>query len=66
MKQLSSVLILSVNGSERISYTYDTIDAETGELIDANTKENFFAIDETLRGHIEAIRDYIRTHKLGQ
>lgn len=64
MKQLSSFLVLSVNGSDRISYTYDTIDPNTGELIDGNTKENFYAVDPTLHGHIEAIRDFIRTNKL--
>lgn len=64
MKQLSSYLVLSVNGGDRISYTYDTIDPDTGDVIDSNTKESFFAVDPTLRTHIEAIRDYIRTNKL--
>ena len=64
MKQLSSFLVLSVNGSDRISYTYDTLDSETGELIDSNQKENFYAVDPTLHAHVEAIRDYIRENKL--
>lgn len=64
MKQLSSFMALNVNGGDRISYTYDTVDAETGDLIDTNTKESFFVVDETLRGHIDAIRAYIREHKL--
>lgn len=64
IKQLSSFMALSVNGGDRISYTYDEIDAETGELIEKNQKGSFFVVDSTLRGHIEAARDYIREHKL--
>lgn len=64
MKQLSSFLALSVNGGDRISYTYDTIDPATGDVIDSNTKESFFVVDEELRGHVEAVRDYIRENKL--
>lgn len=63
MKQLSSFMALNVNGGDRISFTYDTVDDETGNLIDTNTKESFFVVDETLRSHINAIRDYIREHK---
>ena len=64
MKQLSSFMALNVNGGDCISYTYDTIDENTGDVIDTNTKESFFVVDEDLRAHIEAVRNYIRTHKL--
>ena len=64
MKQLSSFMALNVNGGDRISFTYDTIDENTGDVIDTNTKESFFVVDEDLRAHIEAVRNYIRTHKL--
>lgn len=64
MKQLSSYMVLSVNGGDRVSFTYDTIDEDTGDVIDTNTKESFFVVDEGLRGHVDAIRDYIRQHKL--
>lgn len=66
MKQLSSFLVLSVNGSDRISYTYDTIEPDTGELIDSNNKESFFAVIPELHAHIEAIRGYIRDNKLSE
>ena len=66
MKQLSSYMVLSVNGGDRISYTYDTIDPDTGDVVDTNTKESFFVVDEGLRGHVNAIRDYIREHKLAE
>lgn len=64
MKQLSSFMVLNVNGGDRVSFTYDTIDENTGDMVDTNTKESFFVVDEALRGHIEAIRDYIREHRL--
>ena len=64
MKQLSSFLALNVNGGDRISYTYDEIDENTGEVTNANVKESFFVVDEELRGHINAIRAYIRENKL--
>lgn len=66
MKQLSSYMVLSVNGGDRVSFTYDTIDPETGDVVDTNTKESFFVVDEGLRGHVDAIRDYIRQHKLAE
>ena len=63
MKQLSSYMVLNINGGDRVSFTYDTIDEATGNLVDTNTKESFFVVDEELRSHINAIRDYIREHK---
>lgn len=66
MKQLSSYMVLSVNGGDRVSFTYDTIDPDTGDVVDTNTKESFFVVDEGLRGHVNAIRDYIREHKLAE
>ena len=64
MKQLSSFMVLNVNGGDRISYTYDEIDGETGDVISTNNKESFFVVDSELRGSIEDVRDYIREHKL--
>lgn len=64
IKQLSSFMALAVNGGDRVSFTYDEIDSDTGDLIDGNKKESFFVIGEELRGEINAIRDYIREHKL--
>ena len=64
MKQLSSFLALAVNGGDRVSFTYDEIDGETGNVESSNNKESFFVVDSELRSHIEAIRDYIRENKL--
>lgn len=64
MKQLSSFMVLNVNGGDRISYTYDEIDDSTGEPISQNNKQNFYVVDNDLEADIESIRDYIREHKL--
>lgn len=64
MKQLSSLMVLNVDGGDRISYTYNDIDDNTGEPISTNNKKNFYVVDPELSNHISAIREYIRTNKL--
>lgn len=64
MKQLSSFMVLNVNGGDRISYTYDEINETTGEPISQNNKQNFYVVDDGLESDIESIRTYIREHKL--
>lgn len=64
MKQLSSFMVLNVNGGDRVSFTYDEINDETGEVISSNNKQSFYVVDNELKAHIDAIRDYIRENKL--
>ena len=64
MKQLSSFMVLNVNGGDRISYTYDEVNPDTGDLVSTNNKESFFIVDDGLRASVEAIRDFIRDKKL--
>lgn len=66
IKQLASFAVLNVNGGERLSYTYDEIDSETGEMISANNKGSFYIVDEELKKEVEDIRNYIREHKLSE
>lgn len=66
IKQLASFAVLSVNGGDRISYTYDEIDAETGDVVSANNKGSFFAVDPALKGKITQIRNYIAENKLSE
>lgn len=66
INQLSSYMVLNVNGGDRVSFTYDSIDADTGEPVETNKKVSFYVVDETLRGHINAIRDWIRANKLSE
>lgn len=64
IKQLASFAVLNVNGGDRVTYTYDEIDADTGDMISANNKGNFFAVDASLKDEIVAIRTYIAENKL--
>lgn len=66
IKQLASFAVLNVNGGDRITYTYDEIDADTGDMISANNKGSFFAVDSALKGKITSIRNYISENKLSE
>ena len=66
MKQLSSFMVLNVNGGDRISYTYDEIDPDTGDLISSNNKESFFVVNSNLCSHINSIRNFIANNKLSE
>jgi len=64
MKQLSSFMALNIDGGDRVTYTYNDIDDNTGEPISRNNKGNFYVVDDELREHIKAIRDFIKDNKL--
>lgn len=64
MKQLSSFMVLNANGGDRISYTYDEINEDSGEAVSTNNKANFYVVDSNLKELIESVRDYIRENKL--
>ena len=64
IKQLASFAVLSVNGGDRVTYTYDEIDSEMGDMISANNKGNFYAVDPSLKGKITQIRNYIQENRL--
>lgn len=64
IKQLASFAVLNVNGGDRVTYTYDEIDAGTGDMVSSNNKGSFFAVDSALKGKITGIRNYITENKL--
>ena len=64
IKQLASFAVLNVNGGNRVTYTYDEIDPDTGDMISSNNKGNFFAVDADLKSDIEQIWNYIINNKL--
>lgn len=66
IKQLASFAVLNVNGGQRISYTFDEIDAETGDVISSNQKGSFYVVDDTLKKEIEDIRAYIQERRLNE
>ena len=66
LKQLASFAAINVNGGQRVTFTYDEIDPDTGDVISQNNKGNFYAVDQTLLQNIESIRSYIQEHKLSE
>lgn len=66
MKILSSFAVLNIDGSDRVSFTYDVVNENTGDPESRNNKGNFYVVDETLKEHIEAIRDYIKQNRLNE
>ena len=64
MKQLSSFMVLNIDGGDRVSFTFNEINPGTGELISQNNKQSFFALDTGLLEHINAIREFIQKNKL--
>lgn len=66
IKQLASFAAINVNGGQRVTFTYDEIDPDTGDVISQNNKGNFYAVDKTLLKNIESIRTYIAENKLSE
>lgn len=64
IKQLASFIVLNVNGGDRVTYTYDEIDPETGDMISSNNKGSFFVVDDSFKKDVEKVRKYIRENKL--
>ena len=64
MKQLSSFMVMSLDGGKRVAYTYDEIDGDTGEIISQNNKKNFFAVDPAFIRMIEDVENFIKETKL--
>lgn len=66
IKQLASFAVISVNGGQRVTFTYDEIDPDTGDVISQNNKGNFYAVDQKLLKNIEEVRTYIAEQKLSE
>lgn len=66
MKQLASFAVLNVNGGHRVTYTYDEIDDNTGDVISTNNKGSFYAVDSKLKSNITQIRNFISENKLAE
>ena len=66
IKQLASFAVININGGQRVTFTYDEIDPDTGDVISQNNKGNFYAVDQALLQNIESIRAYIAEHKLSE
>lgn len=60
--RLGTVMISESNGGPKVSYMYDIVD-ENGDPISQNKRQSFYVIDSELKEHIDAIRNYILTHR---
>lgn len=63
MKQISGFSVVRINGGNRVSYTYDEIDNESGELISSNNRKSFYAVDQKLNEYIEYIRLFVNSRE---
>ena len=66
IKQLASFAVLNVNGGNRISFTFDEIDANSGDIVSSNNKGSFFCVDADLANSITQIREYIQANKFAE
>lgn len=64
-KVLRAFQVISQDGMKTINSTYNSLD-DSGNLISKNKSDSFYAVDEELAGHIEAIEKYIKENRLSQ
>lgn len=56
--ELNSFMIVNINGVDRISFTYNELDSN-GTQISCNNKKNFNVENDSLKNHIDKIKEYI-------
>lgn len=64
-KILRAFQVINQDGGFAISSTYNVVDSE-GNQTKKNAKDSFFAVDENLISHIEAIENYIKMNRLAE
>lgn len=65
INRLTGVALITTGEGERVSFTYSTLDSE-GNVISANNKGSFVAMNEELQKHIIAIKEYVNINKLSK
>lgn len=63
MKVLRAFQVINRDGEFSVGITYHEVN-EKGDIVTADQKESFFAVDTELKAHIEAIENYIRQNRL--
>lgn len=66
MKQLTSYMVLNMSGVNRVSYTFDEIDDETGEVVSTNNKGSFVAVNHELKGLVTLTQKWLTDNKLSE
>ena len=65
INRLTGVALITTGEGERVSFTYSVLDSE-GNVISANNKSSFVAMNEELQKHIAAIKEYVNINKLSK
>ena len=63
MKILRAFQVISMDGAKTVSVTYNEADS-SGNITKTNEKESFYALDEELKMHIDAVEEYINKNRL--
>jgi hypothetical protein len=63
MKKLTSFTHLITGEGDRIAFTYSEID-DVGNISSQNNKGNFIVVDDELKAHVDAIKNFIAQNKL--
>lgn len=63
MKKLTSFTHLITGEGDRIAFTYSEID-DAGNISSQNNKGNFIVVDDELKAHVDAIKNFITQNKL--
>lgn len=58
MKILRAFQVINQDAAAVVSSTYNEVN-EAGEITKRNEKNSFYAVDEELQAHIDAIRAYL-------
>lgn len=59
MNILRGFQVIDRDGGYMVSSTYNVVDDTMGNLLKQNKKCSFYAVDEELKSHIEAIKKHI-------
>lgn len=59
MKRLKNFSVKDIEGGYSVTSEYNEIEQQTGDIVQRNQKDTFFAEDDELLGYIEDIRSHI-------
>lgn len=63
MKILRAFQVINKDGERTLTFTYNEID-EAGNITKRNVQNSFYAVDQELKAHIDAIEAYIKENRL--
>lgn len=59
MKKVTSFTHHTTAEGERITFTYSTIDEETGQLLESNVRNTLVVLDEGILGAVKTINNFL-------